>query len=87
MKTLYDNLPKLDLHGEDRITAAILTNDFIRDNYRIRNRKILIIHGMGEGIILKTVHNILKKSDLVLKYEIDIFNGGATIVELKIDRL
>jgi DNA mismatch repair protein MutS2 len=87
MKTLYDNLPKLDLHGEDRVTAAILTNDFIRDNYKIKNKRVIIIHGVGEGIILKTVHNILKKHDLVLKYEIDIFNGGATIIELKTDRL
>ena len=45
MITLYSNLPTLDLHGMDRDYARILINDFIRDNYNIKNDKVVIVHG------------------------------------------
>ncbi|MFA5602265.1 MAG: Smr/MutS family protein [Bacilli bacterium] len=87
MKKLYDNLPTLDLHTENRITARILVEDFIRDHFKIGNNKILIIHGIGAGILRKEVHKVLKKSNLVLNYQINIFNFGSTIIELKSNRL
>lgn len=80
--TLYDNLPTLDLHGIDRDYARILINEFLLDNYKIRNLKIVIIHGNGSGIIKKTTQETLKKSKLVESYKIDNFNSGMTIVEL-----
>ena len=52
------------------------------DNYKIRNLKIVIIHGNGSGIIKKTTQETLKKSKLVESYKIDNFNSGMTIVEL-----
>lgn len=82
MMTLYDNLPTLDLHGIDRDYARILINEFLLDNYKIRNLKIVIIHGNGSGIIKKTTQETLKKSKLVESYKIDNFNSGMTIVEL-----
>ena len=42
------------------------------------------IHGRGEGILKKQVHEILKKHPKVLNYYIDGMNLGATMVELKI---
>lgn len=76
------NIPTLDLHGETRDTARILTNDFIRDNYKLKKEKVIIVHGIGEGIVKKEVHNTLKKNKAVSKYYLDNFNVGCTIVEI-----
>jgi len=83
MIKLYSNLPTLDLHGLDRDYAAILINEFIEDNYRCKNDKIIIIHGNGSGILKKKTQEILKKNKIVDSYKIDNFNSGQTIVELR----
>lgn len=83
MITLYSNLPTLDLHGETSDFARIKINDFINDNYRIKNDKIIIIHGIGSGIIRKTTQNTLKNNRLVESYKMDNFNAGQTIVNIK----
>ena len=54
-----DSFPKLDLHGFDRETAIVSTNDFINDNKKMKNEIFVIIHGIGSGIIRKTVHETL----------------------------
>lgn len=79
---LYSNLESLDLHGIDRDYARILINDFINDNYKIKNTKVVIIHGIGEGIIRKTTQETLRKNKLVKNFKIDNFNPGMTIVEI-----
>lgn len=83
MMTLYSNLPTLDLHGIDREYAKILINDFIYDNYKIKNKKVIIIHGNGQGIIKKTTQVTLKTNKYVEEYKIDNFNTGQTIVKIK----
>ena len=83
MMTLYSNLPSLDLHGLDRDYARILINDFILDNYKLMNRKVIIVHGIGTGIIRKTTMETLKNNKYVETYKLDNFNSGTTIVELK----
>lgn len=79
---LYNNLPTLDLHGIDRDYARILINDFIKDQVLLKKKKIIIIHGIGQGIIRKTTQEVLKKNKSVLNYKIDNFNEGMTVVEL-----
>lgn len=79
---MYNNLPKLDLHGEYRESARIMINEFIDDNYKIGNEKVIIVHGIGKGIIKNEVKNCLKHNKKVAKYYIDFFNVGATIVEI-----
>lgn len=79
----YNNIPSLDLHGENRETARILVNDFIRDNYKMGNFKVVIVHGIGTGIVKKSVHNTLKSNRLVDGYKIDNFNIGCTIVDIR----
>ena len=79
---LYSNLPTLDLHGLDRDYARILINEFINDNYNIKNEKVVIIHGIGKGIIRKTTQETLKKNKLVKEYKMDIFNPGMTMVSI-----
>ena len=78
-----ENLPSIDLHGENRDTSRILVKQFIDDNIKIGNHKISIIHGIGSGILKKEVHNLLKKDKRVEKYYVDFFNIGCTIVILK----
>ncbi len=79
---LYSNLPILNLHGIDRDYAKILINEFINDNYKIKNSKVIIIHGIGKGIIRKTTQETLKKNKFVEEYKIDIFNPGMTVVSI-----
>ena len=55
-----DNLPTIDLHGFDSDYARIKVNEFIKDNIIMKNEIIVIIHGIGEGVIRKTVHKVLK---------------------------
>ena len=82
MITLYNNLPTLDLHGYDRDYARIMINDFINDNYKMKNKKIIIIHGNGSGILKKTTQETLRRNKLVEDYKIDNFNDGQTVVIL-----
>ena len=80
---LYNNLPQLDLHGDDRDYARIKINEFIEDNYKMKQEKVLIIHGIGTGIIRKTTHETLKKNKRVDSYKTDYFNSGTTVVIIK----
>ena len=59
MIMLYSNLPALDLHGYDRDYARIQINDFINDNYKMKNKKVIIIHGNGSGILKKMTQETL----------------------------
>lgn len=82
MITLYSNCPTLDLHGMDRDYATILINDFIRDNYEMKNETVIIIHGIGTGVIRKTTQEVLRRNKLVSEFKIDNFNAGETIVKI-----
>lgn len=79
------NLPSIDLHGFDRVLAKIKTEEFIKDNVKLKNKQILIIHGIGEGILRREIYKILSKNKYVESYNINGINTGATIVNLKID--
>lgn len=83
MLNLYNNLPSIDLHGLDRDYSRILINDFIRDNYKMKNYKVIIIHGNGTGILKKTTQETLRVNKLVEEYKIDNFNTGMTIVTIR----
>lgn len=78
------NLPSLDLHGENSATARVLIQDFIRDNRKLKNDKIVIIHGKGTGILRKTTHDVLKKHRDVIEFQIDFYNEGSTIVRIRV---
>lgn len=80
---LYNHLPSLDLHGMDREITRILVNEFIRDHYKMKTERVVIIHGIGTGVLKKTVHEELRKNKLVESFYLDFFNLGTTIVTLK----
>ena len=74
---------KIDVHGETTDTVVFVVNDFINDNYKMREKYIVIVHGKGSGALKKKVHEILKNNKLVEDYELDIMNMGQTIIKLK----
>ncbi len=76
------NLPKLDLHGENKDSARIMVKEFLEDNYKLGNKELIIIHGIGKGILKKEVYNVLKNEKKVVDYGLDMFNAGCTLVQL-----
>jgi len=83
MIPLYSQLPSIDLHGYDRDYARILINEFIDDQYKLKQENIIIVHGNGSGILKRMTQDVLKKNKYVKEYKIDNFNSGMTIVTLK----
>lgn len=79
-----NNLPSLDLHGENSATARVLIQDFIRDNKKLKQDKIVIVHGKGTGILRRTTHDVLKRHKDVIEFQIDFYNEGSTIVRIKV---
>ena len=86
MKTdiFLNRYPSVDLHGYDRDSARMMTNDFVLENVILKNEYIVIIHGIGTGIVKKEVHEALRVNKNVLEYKTDNFNSGCTVVKLKI---
>ena len=78
-----NNLPSIDLHGFDRESATLAVKDFIRENNVMGNKKIIVIHGKGPGILRESILSYLKNDKLVLSYKLDNFNDGITIIELR----
>ncbi len=78
--------PSIDMHGEYTTTAYTVVDSFIKDNKKLRNKYVVIVHGKGSGALKKEVHKILKSHPLVKSFQLDGFNLGQTIVEIKLDR-
>lgn len=81
---MLNNLPSIDLHGEYVESALILTKEFINDNIILKNEEIVIVHGIGEDILRKAIHDYLKNEKKVKEFKRDFFNPGMTIVKLRI---
>lgn len=77
------NYPKIDLHGYDRESARVATDDFILENFLLGNKNVVIIHGIGTRIVKDAVHRALSLNKNVLEYKIDNFNPGITVIKLK----
>jgi DNA mismatch repair protein MutS2 len=77
------NLPHLDLHGYDRTGAKAMIKMFIDENIRMKEHKIVIIHGKGSGVLKMATHEYLKTDRRVLDYKTNNYNDGETIVIIK----
>jgi DNA-nicking Smr family endonuclease len=75
-------LPQLDVHGYTEDTVMTVVNDFINDNYKLRKKKILVIHGNGKHILKNKIHRELKRNKQVSKFYLYNMNIGCTIIEL-----
>ena len=80
---ILSNYPVIDLHGYDNDYAVYKVNEFIDDNIKCKKYTIVIIHGIGEGILRKAVHESLRKNKKVESYNVDVINSGTTIVKLR----
>lgn len=79
-----DQFPKLDLHGYDRETARVAIEDFIRDNIKLKNEIIIIVHGIGSGILKDTTRKTLSISKKVLEFKTYYFNNGCTVARISL---
>ena len=79
------NLPTIDLHGYDRDSARVATNDFVREATLMKWEEIIIIHGIGNGIVKESVHDTLRRNRMVLDYHVYGMNVGCTIIRIKRD--
>lgn len=79
----FNILPSIDLHGYNRDMVKAVLCEFIDDNYKLGNKKIIVIHGKGTGVVKNEVHRLLNKNKKVNTYYLDTFNIGETIIELK----
>ena len=78
-----DSWPSIDLHGYDSDYARIKINEFIKDNYVMGNRNVVIVHGISGGVIRKVTQDTLRRNKLVIDFKIFNGNAGCTIVEIK----
>lgn len=81
---LCTTFPTLDLHGLDRETAVLYIQDFLLEQYKLKNEIVVIVHGNGAGILRTTTTNVLKRSSIVEEYKSSYFNQGCTYVKIKI---
>lgn len=79
-----DNLPSLDLHGLDYDTSRILINDFILDNYKMKNEFVVIIHGIGKDVLRKCTFTVLSQNKYVNEFKLFWNNAGCTIVKVNL---
>lgn len=80
-----DSLPKLDLHGYDRETARVAVNDFVRDNYVMKNEIFVIVHGVGSGTVKEATHEALRKHKKVVEFKTHYYNHGCTLVRINLE--
>ena len=61
----------------------IMTKLFIEENLKINEKKIIIVHGKGTGILKSATHEYLKSDRRVLEFKTNNYNDGETIIILK----
>ena len=83
---LTSKSPRLDVHGETYDSVSLYVTQFIDDNYKLGNKYIAIVHGKGEGVLKKRVHELLKINRKVEDYYLNNWNIGETVIVLKTDR-
>ena len=86
MEMFNSHSPVLNVHGETCDTVVYFLESFIRDNVKLGNIYIGVIHGRSSNILRNRVHELLKKNRYVDSFRIDIWNPGMTIIKLKIDK-
>lgn len=86
MEMFNSHSPVLNVHGETCDTVVYFLESFIRDNVKLGNVYIGVIHGRSSNILRNRVHELLKKNRNVDSFRIDIWNPGMTIIKLKIDK-
>lgn len=84
MTIVTSTTPSLDLHGEIEAMVEVLVLEFIKDNIKMKNSVVVIIHGKSTNILTRKVHEVLLNNKDVKEFKLDNWNLGQTIVELNI---
>ena len=84
MEMFNSHSPVLNVHGETCDTVVYFLESFIRDNVKLGNVYIGVIHGRSSNILRNRVHELLKKNRYVDSFRIDIWNPGMNIIKLKV---
>jgi len=77
---LDQHIDNIDLHDAGDLSLALEKME--HELYRLYSENklhCLIVHGIGEGILMKKVHDALTKNPLVKKFGLEE-HGGSTIV-------
>lgn len=82
MNPFLDILPTIDVHGYTSDLVIYPINEFINDNIKLGQYKIVIVHGIGEGILKSTIRTYFLRDKRVNKLYGDPFNLGITVIEL-----
>jgi len=83
---LTSKSPRIDVHGETYDSVSLILSQFIDDNYKLGNKYIAIVHGKGEGVLKKRVHELLKTNKKVEDFYLNNWNIGETIIVLNVDK-
>ncbi len=76
----------INVQGENLDDAVMRVEKYIDDSFIAGMKEVTIIHGRGEGILMKGIQNILKTHKQVASFRYGNYNEGGqgvTIVELK----
>ena len=84
MDIIFNKSPKLDLHGYTCDLIIYPIDEFVNDNIKLGNNKIIIIHGVGKGILKKEIKEKYTKDPRIKKLYGDPYNLGITIMELNL---
>ena len=81
-------MPKLEINviGKTELEALTEVEAFVDQAIMHNLEEIKIIHGVGQGILLKSIRNYLKTNKNVLEYRRGKYGegeNGVTIVKLK----
>jgi len=75
-------LLSIDLHGLTAQEAEIKLEDHLNSAVLAEIERLEVIHGIGHGILKRTVEKVLSSIKVVKSYRIDPSNPGVTIVYL-----
>lgn len=76
----------VNVRGENLHDALNIAEKYIDDAFMVKLKEITIIHGRGEGVLKKGIHDMLKGNKQVDSYRYGEYNEGGhgvTIVTLK----
>lgn len=76
----------LDVRGKRREETLLLVENFVNDALMLNIDEIKIIHGLGDGILKKSIRELLKRHKHVQNYkdeEAQYGGSGVTLIELK----
>lgn len=82
----YSISPTLNVQGQNLDDALANVEKYLDDAFMAHLEEVTIIHGRGEGILKKGIHNMLKRHKQVKDFRKGSYNEGGegvTIVKLK----